>query len=158
MVGRVMLQVVLIISITIVLAWLVLSALALPDSADPVGTLVEGTPRVLFGLLGIALGLWSVLVTIGAIAQRRRAAGWRIATHLVSLVAALVVNVGLLAVVSVASGGGSEGDWGMLVVVIAVGAGGVLLATGAVSVLLVELLLMRQKKPADPVWTPPVDA
>lgn len=145
MVRRVTLEIVLIIGITIALAWLVLAVLALNDSADPVGTLVDQTPRVLFGLLGVALGLWTVLVIIGAIVQRRRAVGWRIGTHLFSLVIALIVNVGLLAVVTVAAGGGSGEDWGMLVVAIAVGGGAVLLIAGVIAVLLVELVILRTK-------------
>ncbi len=158
MVRRIVLEVVLIIGITVALAWLVLGALALTDSADPVGTLVDQTPRVLFGLLGIALGLWTVLVIIGAILQRRRRVGWRIATHLVSLLAALAVNIGVLTVISVASGGGQGEDWGMLVVAIAVAAGGLLLVAGTVAVLLVELLILRPKKPAEPAATPVPDS
>jgi len=153
-VRRIVLEVVLIIGITIALAWLVLGALALTDSADPIGTLVDQTPRVLFGLLGIALGLWTVLVIIGAIVQRRRRVGWRIATHLISLLAALAVNIGLLTVITVATSGGQGEDWGMLVVAIAVAAGGLLLAAGTVAVLLVELLILRPKKPAEPVPPP----
>jgi len=158
MVRRVALEVVLIIAITVALAWLVLAAFALTDSSDPLGTVVDQTPRVLFGLLGIALGLWTVLVIIGAIVQRRRAVGWRIGTHLVSLVAALVVNVGMLTVVSVVSGGASGEDWGMLVVAISVAAGGVLLVSGVVAVLLVELVIVRPKKPTETAPTAPPDA
>ena len=77
MVKRIVLEVVLILVLTILLAWTVLAGLALRDSADPVGTVVDQTPRVLFGLLGIALGLWTLLLIIGAIVHRRRAAGWR---------------------------------------------------------------------------------
>ncbi len=150
MTRRIVLEIVLIIGITITLAWLVLGVLALTDSDDPVGTLVDQTPRVLFGLLGIALGLWTVLVIIGAIVQRRRRVGWRIATHVVSLLVALVVNTGMLTVLTVATGGGQDGGWGMLVVAIAVGAGVVLLVSGTVAVLLVELVILRPKKPALP--------
>jgi len=146
MVRRIVLEIVLIIGIAIVLAWLVLAAFALSDSTDPIGTLVDQTPRVLFGLLGIALGLWTVLVVIGAIVHRARAVGWRIITHIVSLVIALVVNVGVLTIVTLASGGGSSDGWGMLVVAIAVAAGGVLLVAGVISVLLVELVILRPRK------------
>ena len=155
MTRRIVLEIVLIIGFTIALAWLVLAALALADSADPIGTLVDQTPRVLFGLLGIALGLWTILVIIGSIAQRRRAVGWRIGTHLVSLIAALVVNIGVLTVVSVASGGGTAEDWGMLVVAIAVAAGGLLLVAGTISVLLVELVILRQKRAPEALQTAP---
>ncbi len=151
MTRRIVLEIVLIIGITIALAWLVVGAFALTDSADPVGTLADQTPRVLFGLLGIALGLWTVLVIIGAIVQRRRRVGWRVATHLISLLAAIAVNIGLLSVVAVATGGGQGGDWGMLVVAIAVAAGGALLVAGTVAVLLVELVIVRPKKPTEPV-------
>ena len=147
---RIVLEVVLILSITIVAAWSVLAVLPLADSADPIGTLVDQTPRVLFGGLGVALVLWTVLLVIGAIVQRRRAVGWKIATHLVSLIAALVVNIGILAIVSVAAGGGSSEDWGLIVVIIAVAAGGVLLVAGIVSVLLVELVILRPRAPQSP--------
>ena len=143
MTRRIVLEIVLIIVITIALAWLVLGGLALIDSADPVGAFVDRTPRVLFGLLGIALGLWTVLVIIGAIVQRRRPVGWRIATHLVALLVALVVNLGLLTLLSVATGGGQDGGWGMLVLAIAVGAAAVLAVPSTVAVLLVELVILR---------------
>ena len=151
MTRRIVLEVLLVLGITVVLAWLALGAFALADSADPMGTLVDQTPRVLFGLLGVALGLWALLVIIGAIVQRRRRVGWRIATHLLSLVAALIVNIGLLTVISVASGGAQGDGWGILVAAIAVGAGGVLLVAGTVSVLLVELVILRPKKISSPV-------
>lgn len=153
MTRRIVLEIVLIIGIALALAWLVLGALALTDSADPVGTLVDQTPRVLVGLLGIALGLWTVLVTIGAIVHRRRGVGWRIATHLVSLVIALVVNIGVLTVLTVATGG-DGGGWGMLVVAIAVGASAVLAVAGIVAVLLVELVILRPKNRAEHVPAP----
>ena len=41
MVRRVVLEIVLIVAITIALAWLVLAAFAMTDSADPIGTLVD---------------------------------------------------------------------------------------------------------------------
>ncbi|MBX9471873.1 hypothetical protein [Microcella sp.] len=158
MVRRIVLEIILIIGIAIALAWLVLAAFALTDSADPVGTLVDQTPRVLFGLLGIALGLWTVLLVIGAIVQRRRAVGWRIGTHIVSLIAALVVNIGVLTVVSVVSGGGQGEDWGILVVAIAVAAGGLLMVAGVISVLLVELVILRPKKAMEAAATGPETA
>ena len=156
MTRRIVLEIVLIIGITITLAWLALGAFALTDSADPIGTLVDQTPRVLFGLLGIALALWTVLVIIGAIVHRRRGAGWRIATHLVSLLVALVVNVGLLTALTAATGG-DGGGWGMLVVAIAVGASAVLAIAGTVAVLLVELVILRPRKPAEPASMPVSD-
>lgn len=154
MVKRIVLEVVLILVLTILLAWTVLAGLALGDSADPVGTVVDQTPRVLFGLLGIALALWTLLLIIGAIVHRRRAAGWRIATHLVSLLVALVVNVGGLALLTVATGGGGSEGWGMLVVAIGVASGAVLLGTGLVAVLVVELLILPAAAPLPPIAPP----
>jgi hypothetical protein len=150
LVKRIVLEVVLIVALTILLAWAMLGAFALTDSADPVGTVVDQTPRVLFGLLGIALGLWTLLLIIGSIVHRRRAAGWRVATHLVSLLVALVVNVGGLALLTVATGGGADG-WGMLVVGIGVASGAVLLGAGLVVVLVVELLILPAAAPLPPV-------
>lgn len=145
MTRRVVLEIVLTIGIAIVLAWLILGVLALAESADPLGTLVGQTPRVLFGLLGIGLGIWAVLVTIGSIVLRRRAPGARIASHLVSLVIALVINVALLALVSIAANGGGSDSWGMLVVAIAGAAGAALLVAGVVAVLVVNLVILRPK-------------
>lgn len=147
MVKRIVLEVVLILVLTILLAWTVLAGLALGDSADPVGTVVDQTPRVLFGLLGIALGLWTLLLIIGAIVHRRRAAGWRIATHLVSLLVAVGLNVGGLALLTAATGGGGSDGWGMLVVAIGVASGAVLLGAGLVVVLVVELLILPAAAP-----------
>ncbi len=147
MAKRIVLEVVLILLLTVVLAWAVLGAFALTDSADPVGTFLDQTPRVLFGLLGIALALWTLLLVIGSIVHRRRAVGWRIATHLVSLLVALVVNVGGLALLTVATGGGGAENWGLLVVGIAAAAGAVLFVSGVIAVLVVELLVLRAAAP-----------
>lgn len=144
---RIVLEVVLILVLTVVLAWAVLGAFALTDSADPVGTFLDQAPRVLFGLLGIALALWTLLLVIGSIVHRRRAVGWRIATHLVSLLVALVVNVGGLALLTVATGAGGAENWGLLVVGIAAAAGAVLFVSGVIAVLVVELLVLRAAAP-----------
>lgn len=154
MTRRVVLEIVLTIGIAIAIAWLILGVLALADSADPLGTLVDQTPRVLFGLLGIGLGVWAILVTIGAIVLRRRAPGVRIASHLVSLVIALVINVALLAIVSIATSGGGADSWGMLVVAIAGAAGVALLIAGIAAVLLVNLAILRPKTAKTEVMEP----
>ena len=147
MTRRVVLEIVLTLGIAVALAWLILGVLSLPDSVDPLGALFDQAPRVLFGLLGIGLGIWAILVTIGAIVLRRRAPRARIASHLVSLVIALVINVALLALVSIAAngGGGGAGSWGMLVVAIAGAAGAALLIAGIAAVLLVNLVILRPK-------------
>lgn len=154
MAGRITLEIGATLVLTILLAWGIFGLFALTDSADPVGTFLDQVPRVLFGLLGIALGLWAILLVIGSIAHRYRAAGWRIGTHIVSLVVALVINVGVLAIVTVASSGG--GGWELLLVGIAVGAGAVLLVSGVVAVLVVELAILRPRtirRSAPPVQT-----
>lgn len=156
MAKRIVLEVVLILVLTILLAWTVLGAFALTDSADPVGTFLDQTPRVLFGLLGIALALWTVLLIIGSIVHRRRAAGWRVATHLVSLLVAVVVNVGGLALLAVATGGGGAENWGLLVVAIAAGSAAALLVAGTIAVLVVELLILPTAAPIPAVSTPDV--
>lgn len=143
MAGRVALEVLLTLVVTVLLAWGVLGLFALTDSADPVGTFLDQVPRILFGLTGIALGLWAVMLVIGSIAHRYRAVGWRIGTHIVSLLVALIVNVGVLTIVTVASSGG--GGWELLLVGIAVGAGAVLLLCGVVAVLVVELAILRPR-------------
>ncbi|MCA1942061.1 MAG: hypothetical protein LDL15_00430 [Yonghaparkia sp.] len=142
MARRIIIEVLLILVLTILLAWTVLGAFALTDSADPVGTFVDQTPRVLFGLLGIGLALWAILLIIGAIVYRRRPAGWRVATHLFSLLVALAVNIGVFALVTAAAGGSGGEDWGMLVVAIAGAAAAAVFVAGVVVVLVVELLVL----------------
>ncbi|GAA1733742.1 hypothetical protein [Microcella frigidaquae] len=142
MARRITVEVALILVLTILLSWTVLGAFALTDSADPVGTLVDQTPRVLFGLLGIGLALWTILLIIGAIVSRRRSAGWRVATHLFSLLVALAVNIGVFALLSTAAGGSGGEDWGMLVVAIAGAAAAAVFASGVIVVLVVELLVL----------------
>ncbi|QOD93857.1 hypothetical protein [Chryseoglobus sp. 28M-23] len=103
MAGRVTLEVGVTLLLTILLAWSIFGLVALTDSGDPVGTFLDQVPRVLFGLLGIALVLWAIMLIIGSIAHRYRAVGWRIGTHILSLVVAVIINVGVLAIVTVAS-------------------------------------------------------
>ena len=151
-------EVVLIIGIAVALAWPVLGLFGLTDSADPVATFVDQTPRVLFGLLGIALGVWTLLVVIGAIALRRRGRAARIASHLISLVIALVINVALLTVFATAANGGEGESWGMVVVAIAAAASIALFVAGVIAVLLVELVIVRPRhtvrSAAEPVLEP----
>jgi hypothetical protein len=143
MAGRVTLEVGATLVLTILLAWGVFGLFALTDSGDPVGTFLDQVPRVLFGLMGIALGLWAIMLIIGSIAHRYRAVGWRIGTHILSLVIAVIINVGVLAIVTMASSGG--GGWELLLVGIAVAAGAVLLVSGVVAVLVVELAILRPR-------------
>ena len=152
MAGRVTLEVGVTLLLTILLAWSIFGLVALTDSGDPVGTFLDQVPRVLFGLLGIALVLWAIMLIIGSIAHRYRAVGWRIGTHILSLVVAVIINVGVLAIVTVASSGG--GGWELLLVGIAVAAGAVLLVSGVVAVLVVELAILRPR--TIPRSVPPV--
>ena len=158
MARRIVVEVVLIIGITVALAWPVLGLFGLTGSADPVATFVDQTPRVLFGLLGIALGVWTLLVVIGAIVLRRRGRGARIASHLISLVIALVINVALLTVFATAANGGEGESWGMVVVAIAAAASIALFVAGVIAVLLVELVIVRPRhtvrSAAEPVLSP----
>lgn len=149
MTGRVTLEVLLILVLTVLLAWLVFGIFALGDSTDPLGAFVDQVPRVLFGLMGLGLGLWAVLLLIGSIAHRYRAVGWRIGTHVVSLFVAMIVNIGVLAIVTVASTGAD--GWEPLVVGIAVGAGAVLFLSGVAAVLAVELAVLRPRTVPRPV-------
>lgn len=146
MIRRTLLEVVLVLATTIALSWLIIGSLSLIDSADPLAAFFDQTPRILFGLLGIALGLWVILLIIGSIAHRRRQVSWRIATHIVSLAASLAITIGLVALLAMAAGGGADG-WGTLVVLIGLGAGGVVLVSGSVAVVAVELFLVRRNRP-----------
>lgn len=150
MARRIVLEVALILGITVLLAWPVIGALGFTTPVDPVVAFVDQPFRVLFGLLGVALGLWTLLLIVGSIVLRRRGRGWRIASHLVSLVIALVVNVGVLTALALSLTGGAGDSWGMLVVTIAAAAGGLLLGTGTTAVLLVELVILRPKRVLEP--------
>jgi hypothetical protein len=144
MARRVTLEVVLIIVITIVLAWLLLGVVSMFDSTDPPAAFTDGAPRMLFGVSAIALVLWAIMVTIGSIAHRNRGFGWRIATHLVSLFVAILVNV--IVFVALAFVNSNEGGWGLLLAGIALGVGLVVAVAGTISVLLVELVILRPKQ------------
>ena len=150
MARRIVLEVALILGITVLLAWPVIGSLGFTAPVDPVVVFVDQPFRVLFGLLGVALGLWTLLLIVGSIVLRRRGRGWRIASHLVSLVIALVVNVGVLTALALSSNRGAGDSWGMLVVTIAAAAGGLLLGTGTTAVLLVELVILRPKRVLEP--------
>lgn len=142
MVKLVALKVLLILVITIAIAWLGLALVSLFDANDPVAAFVDGAPRMLFGVMGIALALWALLVIIGAIVNRHRSARWRIATHLVTLIVSIGVNVLIFTVLAFADSGG----WGLLLVGIALAAGIVVAVAGIIAVLLVELVILRDRK------------
>ncbi len=144
MAKRIVLEVVGIIVIAIALAWLMLGVVSLFDTTDPVAAFFDGAPRMLFGTMAIALVLWAVMVLIGSIAHRYRAAAWRIGTHLVSLFVAILVNV--LAFMVLAFADMSQGGWGLLLVGIALGVGLVLGVAGTVAVLVVELAIVRPRR------------
>ena len=144
MTGRVTLEIVAILAVATVISGSILALFALTDSVDPVGTLVDQVPRVLFGLLGLAWGLWLIMLIIGAIAHRYRGVGWRIGTHIVSLAVALIINVLVVSVASFIGAGGS--DWELLIVGILVAVSGVLFFSGVVAVLVVELLIVRPRQ------------
>lgn len=144
MAKRVTLEVVLILVITVALAWVLLGLVSLVDSTDPLAAFVDSAPRMLFGVTAIALVLWTAMVIIGAIAHRNRRAGWRIATHLVSLFVAILINVVVFVVLAFANS--NEGGWGLLLAGIALGVGLVVGVSGVVAVLLVELVILRSKK------------
>ncbi|MEN9619869.1 MAG: hypothetical protein RL499_62 [Actinomycetota bacterium] len=154
MTRRVVLEIVLILAITVGVAWLILGVFGLADSVDPVATLVDQTPRVLFGLLGIGLALFALFVTIGSISLRRRSRRARIVSHIVSLILAIVINVAALAVVTVAANGGGGDSWGMLVLAIAGAAAAALAVAGFVAILLVELLILRPRAGSTAVAEP----
>ncbi len=145
MARRIALEIVLIVGITVALAWLILGVISLAEAVDPLAAFVDQAPRLLFGLLGIAIGLFVVFVTIGSIVLRRRPRRARIVAHLVALVIAIVINVALLTIVTVAVNGGGADSWGMLVLVIAGAASVTLLVAGVTAILLVNLVILRPK-------------
>lgn len=145
MARRIALEIALIVGITVAIAWLILGFFSLTEAADPVSAFADQAPRVLVGMLGIALALFAVLVCVGAIAWRRRSARSRVVSHVISLVVAIGVNVALLALVTVAASGGGGDSWGMLVLAIAGAAGVTLLVAGVTAILLVNLVILRPK-------------
>lgn len=151
MAKRITLEVLLILVITIGIAWIGLAIVSLFDSGDPVAAFFDGAPRILFGLMGIGLVLWTILLVIGSIVNRHRRAGRRIATHLVSLTVSIVVTVLIFVALAFADSGG----WGMLLVGITVVAGLILGVAGTTAVFIVELRIVRDtasiEAPVDPV-------
>lgn len=139
MAKRIALEVLLILIITIGIAWLGLTIVVLLDEGDAVAALVDGAPRILFGLMGIALVLWSVLLIIGSIVNRHRRPRRKVATHLVSLAVSIITNVLVFTALASAASGG----WGLLLVGITLVAGAILCAAGTVAVLVVELRVVR---------------
>lgn len=155
MARRIAVEILLIVVLTIVLAWAIIGAVSTINTGDPAPSFGDQAPRLLIGMLGLGIGLWTVLVIIGAIVNRRRGAGWRIATHLVSLIVALGLNVVVLTVLTVASG--DPGGWGVLVVAIAAVAGLAVLVAGVVVVLVVELLVLKNLPVPPPAVEQPHD-
>lgn len=100
---------------------------------------LEEATRFLLGPSGIAVGLWALLLVIFSIVLRRRRAGVRIVVHLVTLVVANLVNLGVLAALAATA----LDSWFGLVVVIAAAAGLVLLVAACVAVPVTELLILR---------------
>lgn len=143
MAARVILEIVLILVVTVMIAWAALAAFTAIESGDLLGAALDGAPRALFGLMGLALGLWAIMVAIGAIAHRRRGAGWRILTHLVSLTIAIVVNLGVYVLIALLDT--SAGGWGFLIVAIAAGVGIVVGAAGTIAVVVVDLGVIRPR-------------
>ncbi|WP_297601744.1 hypothetical protein [Microcella sp.] len=149
--ARALLRVVATLIITIVLALIGLGIMSLISGSDATEAFTDSAPRSLFGMTGIALGLWALMLIIGAIAHRHRRAGWRIGTSIVSLVVAIAVNLAVFAVLAFTSLDG--GGWGLLILAIAAVSGAVLLVTGVVAVLLVELAIVRSAAPVAPAET-----
>jgi len=141
--SRVAVRVVLTLVVTIVLAWIGLGIMSLVTGNDVVEAFTDNAPRSLFGMTGIALALWTVLLIIGAIAHRNRRVGWRIGTHLVSLAVAIIVNLAAFAVLAFTALDG--GGWGFLILALAAVSGAVLFVSGVVAVLLVELAIARPR-------------
>ena len=144
MTGRVTLEVVAVFAMTLLLGFLILGVFALTGSVDPVGAFLDQVPRVLFGLLGIGLGFWLIMLVIGAIVQRYRGPGWRIGTHLASVVVAMIVNAAVIAVITASVGGE------LLVAAIALAAGMAVIAASVPATLITELLVIRPRKVSRP--------
>jgi hypothetical protein len=143
MARRIVSEVVLILAITIALAWLLLGIVSLFDTPDPLAAFTDGAPRLLFGVTAIALVGWTIMLIIGSIANRNRRSGWRILTHLVSLFVALLINV--LVFAGLAFVNSNEGGWGLLLAGIAIAVGLAVGVAGTVAVLVVELAILRPK-------------
>lgn len=147
MAARIALDVVLTLVITVVLAWIALALFSLVDAVDPITALIDDAPRLLFGLMGVPLAVWSLLLIVGAVLTRRRGAGWRIATHLVTLTLSIVAML----IVLTAQAFGGPGGWGLLLVAIALAPALAVGLAGTIAVLLVQLGMRRRRSslPAD---------
>lgn len=148
MVKRVFLEVVAILALTILLAFvgiMLLSVLqGLSSESLPVTAL-----RILFGATGLALVIWTVLLIVGSMVLRRRPSGVRIGAHILTALVAVGANSAVLALLTM----GSDG-WGGLIVALSLGAGFALLVAAAIAVVVVERLIIGRRDVAAPTSAP----
>ncbi|MDO9591263.1 MAG: hypothetical protein Q7J04_08995, partial [Microcella sp.] len=120
--------------------------------------LVTVVPEFVFGFAGVALGVWTLLVALGATLLRHRGPWWRIGSHVLSALIAGIVNVPVVVAIGEASDaqGGFVGALGLLASVLFVPLA--MLATPVVVLLLdrgrVAALLPASATPTAAV-TPP---
>jgi hypothetical protein len=110
------------------------------DGTSAVSAFTDEAPRSVFGTVGIAFGLWAVLVAIGNTVNRRRAAGWKLLANSVSALVLAVVNVLAWVVIAVPQGG-----FALLLVAIVLVVSAIFVVVAALALWLTHLVLFRQR-------------
>ncbi len=143
MAGRIVREVLLVLGVTLALAYLVTVLVYAGSAGDDLAhVLLQVAPRFMAGFFGVAFVVFAVLVTVSALALRRRARRVRVWTQLAAAVVAALVNT--LVITGLASATGGSGGMDGLVLTLALTGSVFFLVTGVVAVLVVQLLIMKR--------------
>ena len=114
--------------------------LGLSDGTDAAGAFLDIGPRLVLGVLWPTLILWTALVLIGNIKNRRRGSGTKFLTGVMSTIATcLVTPVGWLVFSLFA------GDWGVLLFAVALAPTVIFFVAALVALALVHLVFLRRR-------------
>lgn len=146
-------RILLLLGITFVIAVLVLTVVQAPQATDIGMLLTYQVLGALVGFASIAGVLWAVFVVIGSIRLRDRPRGRRILWFAASALLCGSINAVVVSALSV----GSDG-WGGLIAAIAVGVALIFVASAVAATLIVELVILRQRRSGDAPATAPTAA
>jgi hypothetical protein len=141
MTGRAIAEAFVAIVLGLVLSVIGAGILQLIGGTDARTAFLDAGPRLILGALWPALILWSLLLLIGNIRNRSRAAGWRVLTDLVSTFVVAVLATGAWLYLSTVSGG-----LGTLMFGIGLSASAIFFVGATLAVLATHLLV--SKRPA----------
>lgn len=114
--------------------------LGLSDGTDAAGAFLDIGPRLVLGVLWPTLILWTALVLIGNIKNRRRGSGTKFLTGVMSTIATgLATPVGWLVFSLFA------GDWGVLLFAVALAPTVIFFVAALVALALVHLVFFRRR-------------